>query len=241
MRLDAACGLVFDMDGTLAQSEHFHRESWVAPLARLGITLDDETYLMHFAGKPGLHIIRDHIGLDGDAAINLYEQVNAAYWDIAEHALEPTTGLIAFLDSVRGLPLAVCTSAQRVSAMRMLDLLGLVDRFRAVVTASDVSHGNPDPEPFLRAAQAIDCDPGSCIAFEDAANGLTSARAAGMFCIGVGAGRERLPELADGWIADFADPALRSLVGHVPGPGESPDKARGRSVKPSTVRTSPSS
>lgn len=116
-----------------------------------------------------------------------------------------------FLDSVDDRALAVCTSAQRISAHRMLNILGLSDRFTAVVTATDITNGKPHPEPFLLAAEQIGLDPSRCVAFEDSANGLVSAQAAGMFCIGIGEGKFRYPELAPVWINDFTDPNLAHL------------------------------
>lgn len=199
------------MDGTLVQSEHLHRLSWVGPLAELGIVIDDETYILNYAGKPGMQIIAEHIGLEGDAAVTLYEKVNNAYWLLAEHQVEPTAGLISFLDRVEDRSLAVCTSAQRLSAHRMLDILGLNDRFGLVITATDVVQGKPHPEPFLLAADQLGIEPSQCVAFEDSANGLVSAQAAGMFCIGIGEGQFRYRELAPVWINDFSDPNLADM------------------------------
>ena len=201
-------GVIFDLDGTLVQSEHLHRQSWVGPLAELGIEVEDDEYLRDFAGKPGMHIIRDQIGLDGDAAHSLYNRVTDAYWDLAADTVAPTDGLLEFLDRISPLAKAVCTSAQRASARRMLDLIGLTNRFDAIVTASDVNHGKPHPEPFHLAAKRLGLDGKQCLAIEDSANGLRSARAAGMRCVGIGDGRAVYGELADVWIKDFADPGL---------------------------------
>jgi HAD superfamily hydrolase (TIGR01509 family) len=204
-------GAIFDLDGTLVQSEHLHRQSWVQPLADLGIAVDEDAYLRDFAGKPGLAIIRDHIGLEGDAAVALYEKVTDAYWRLAVEEVAPTPGLLAFLDQIPDVPKAVCTSAERESALRMLDLLDLTARFDAVVTASDVRRGKPDPEPFLLAATRIGVAPDQCVAFEDSTNGLLAARAAGMYRFGVGPKPEHGDDLADAWIADFTDAALGEL------------------------------
>src|ERR671915_1896381 len=89
---------VFDLDGTLVQSEYLHRQSWVEPLAELGIAVDEDVYLRDFAGKPGMLIIRDHVGLDGDEALALYERVNDNYWRFAISEGEPTKGLLDFFD-----------------------------------------------------------------------------------------------------------------------------------------------
>ena len=206
-------GAIFDMDGTLVQSEDLHRASWIEPLAELGIAVDEDAYLRDFAGKPGLTIISDQFGLDGEAAVALYDRVTSNYWRIAIDEVSPTPGLMAFLDRVAALPRAVCTSAQRASAIRMLDLLDLTSRFDAIITATDVTHGKPDPEPFLLAAARLDVPANQCIAFEDSANGLISARAAGMYCVGVGPGATVYADLADLWIADFTDPKLSVIPG----------------------------
>jgi beta-phosphoglucomutase len=202
---------IFDLDGTLVQSEHLHHESWIEPLAELGIAVDDDVYLRDFAGKPGMLIIRDHVGLEGEAALDLYERVTEGYWRLAIEA-EATSGLLEFLDLLGSLSKAVCTSAERESAHRMLDLLDLTHRFDAIVTARDVTHGKPDPEPFTLAAARLGVDPATCIAFEDSANGLRSARAAGMTVVGVGPGQATYGNLAEHWIDDFTDPSLRKLL-----------------------------
>jgi HAD superfamily hydrolase (TIGR01509 family) len=206
-------GAIFDMDGTLVQSEHLHRESWKEPLAEIGIAVDEDAYLRDFAGKPGMKIISDHIGLNGEAAIALYDRVTSNYWQIAVSQVEPTAGLLAFLDRISPLPKAVCTSAQRESARRMLDLLDLTSRFDAIITATDVTRGKPDPEPFQLAASRLNLAADSCIAFEDSANGLVSARAAGMYCVGVGAGATVYADLANVWISDFTYPELPRIMG----------------------------
>ena len=203
MTIDPFSAAIFDLDGTLVQSEHLHRESWIAPLADLGIEVAEDEYARTFAGKPGMQIIRDTIGLEGDAALVLYERVSTNYWDIATDRVAPTDGVVAFLQLITDVPKAVCTSAQSDSAHRMLDLLDLTRHFAAVVTASDIANGKPDPEPFLLASKRLAIHSTRCIAFEDSANGLRSARAAGMYCVGIGPGVAYYPELADMWIDDF--------------------------------------
>ena len=205
-------GAIFDLDGTLVQSEHLHRQSWIEPLEELGITVDEDAYLRDFAGKPGMQIIRDHVGLAGDAALSLYERVTNNYWQLAIEHARPTAGVVDFLDEIAATPKSVCTSAQHDSALRMLDMLDLTRRFGAIVTATDVAHGKPDPEPFLLAAIRIGIEPSRCVAFEDSTNGLIASRAAGMTCIGIGSGIGATAPLADGWITDFTDLALVPMV-----------------------------
>jgi HAD superfamily hydrolase (TIGR01509 family) len=206
-------GFVFDLDGTLVQSEHLHRLSWNAPLGALGITIDDDRYAREFAGMPGTQIAQEHLGLTDPAVIQqLYEDVTEAYWMLAEGNVEPTPGLVRFLDELGDVPKAVCTSAQYDSAHRMLGMLHLTERFGAVITATDVTRGKPDPEPFLLAAERLGVRANVCLAFEDSANGLRSARSAGMQCVGIGIGAKQFPDLADYWIEDFTDAGLEHWI-----------------------------
>jgi HAD superfamily hydrolase (TIGR01509 family) len=182
-------------------------------LAEIGIAVDEDAYLRDFAGKPGINIIRDYAGLNGEAAIALYDRVTSNYWQMAESQVAPTAGLLAFLDRKSPLPKSVCTSAEWESAHRMMDLLNLTSRFDTIVTATDVIRGKPDPEPFQLAASRLSLPADSCVAFEDSANGLISARAAGMYCVGVGAGATVYADLANVWIQDFTDPELLRIMG----------------------------
>ena len=83
------------------------------------------------------------------------------------------------------MPCAVATSATRVDTDLLLNRLGLLERFAAVVTAEDVRRGKPDPEVYLLAARAIRIEPSDCLVFEDAIVGVQAARRAGMRVIGV--------------------------------------------------------
>jgi HAD superfamily hydrolase (TIGR01509 family) len=206
-------GVVFDMDGTLIDTEPLHRESWVRPLAAVGLTIPTGDYDRHFAGKPGMRIIEDYVGLTGEAARCLYDAVYAEFWVLAERAVQPVHGVVELLDYLQGWPKAVCTSAERKSAMRLLTMLDLLPRFDAVVTADDVRRGKPDPEPYLLAAERLGLPSGRCVAFEDSPLGLTSARTAGMFCIGIEGTAPDLEELAEFVVRDYADPRLIELFG----------------------------
>jgi HAD superfamily hydrolase (TIGR01509 family) len=182
-------------------------------LGALGIEIDDDRYAREFAGMPGTQIAQEHLGLTDPAVIQqLYEDVTAEYWTLADGNVRPTAGLVPFLDQLGDVPKAVCTSAQYDSTHRMLEVLELRDRFDAVVTANDVTRGKPDPEAFLLAAERLGVAAIDCLAFEDSANGLRSARSAGMTCIGIGAGVGHYPELADYWIADFTSAGLEQWI-----------------------------
>lgn len=180
--------LVFDCDGTLADSMPVHWVAWSAVLEkhRLGHLFPHERFLS-FGGRPSVKIIEqlaEEAGVDVDAPAIAAEK-RAAYLErIGEVVtIEP---ILAVAREHRGkLPMAVATGSGRFPASRTLEAIGVNGWFDAVVTADDVTHPKPHPETFLKAAEALGVAPEHCLAFEDAEPGLQSARAAGMDVIDV--------------------------------------------------------
>lgn len=205
-------GVVFDLDGTLVNSEQLHYEAWLAALPSRGITLDAERYATSFSGRPGLDIARHHLGLAEDEAVALMDELRDHFWQLAPGRLALIPGLPELLARLAGVPKAIATSARKREALRVLEMTGLLANFDAIVTVDDIVNGKPHPEPFLSAAALLGVAPERCLAFEDAPNGLRSARAAGMVCVGVGADPAPLAGLAEVVIATYFDPALDELL-----------------------------
>src|SRR6185295_2953739 len=95
-------------------------------------------------------------------------------------------------------PLAVATSARRSDAVALLGPLGLLDRFRTIVAAEDVTRGKPDPEVYLLAAARLGAAADRCLVFEDALVGVRAARGAGMRVVGVATAYEPADLLSAG-------------------------------------------
>jgi beta-phosphoglucomutase-like phosphatase (HAD superfamily) len=90
--------------------------------------------------------------------------------------------MLDFLD-VRGIPRAVATSTRRPLALRKLEAAGLLPRFDAICTSSDVEHPKPAPDIYLLAATSLGVDPAQCLVLEDSPTGVRAALAAGMYPI----------------------------------------------------------
>jgi HAD superfamily hydrolase (TIGR01509 family) len=127
-------------------------------------------------------------------------------------ALPGVRELIGALDE-NGVRKAVVTSTPRANLDLILDLLGLKDRFGALVAEEDASKGKPDPEGFLVAAQRLGVRPGRCTVIEDAPHGLRAAKAAGMRSIGVTT-THPASELSDADLVvdSLADPRVLSFA-----------------------------
>ncbi len=125
-------------------------------------------------------------------------------------------GVVEFLDTLQtaGIPMAVATSASSTRAYDILKHLGILERFKAVVTGNDVEKGKPDPAIFLRAAEHLRLDPPNALVVEDAVSGVKAAKSAGMKCLGIASdGRsEKLREAgADCVIPDYRNIGLQEV------------------------------
>jgi beta-phosphoglucomutase family hydrolase len=174
-------GLVFDCDGTVADTMPLHYKAWVAALAEHQLDFP-EAMFYEMAGIPTVRIIE---------LLNERHGYSIPVLEAAHHKEELFVSMIPEVTAIEPvaeivrrysgpLPLAVATGGTRAICSRTLDALGLLEHFEAIVTADDVEHGKPAPDIFLEAARRIDVPPESCMAFEDADLGVRAAHAAGM-------------------------------------------------------------
>jgi beta-phosphoglucomutase family hydrolase len=188
-------GLIFDCDGTIADTMPLHFKAWVQALGEHGHDFP-EAMFYDMAGIPTRRIIeilneRHGYTLAVDQAT---ERKESLFMELIPHVteIEPVVKLIR--EHAGKLPMAVATGGTRAICTKTLGALDLLKHFdpHTIVTADDVAHGKPAPDIFLEAARRIRVEPGSCMAFEDAELGLQSARAAGMVTIDIRPLRESL-------------------------------------------------
>ncbi|MEV0581958.1 HAD-IA family hydrolase [Nonomuraea sp. NPDC050310] len=172
---------LFDLDGTLVDTEARNMAMWRRLLDNHGIDAD----VRIFMGRRGRDVL-PVLFPDRDLA-DLAEEV----WsyerlpDLPGIAPVPGGAALVREAAAAGAPLGLVTSAQRPWAVRHLDYLDIRGLFQVLVTAEDVEHGKPDPEGYLRAARLLEADPATCVVFEDTPAGIAAAKAAGMRCVGV--------------------------------------------------------
>jgi sugar-phosphatase len=169
--------VLFDMDGTLVNSDGAVERAWMTWAAEYGVDGAEAIALGH--GSPSettVRKLRPHLD-EAAVAVATARQLELEYDDLSDVVAAP--GAFEVLDVLarRGLPWAVVTSADLRLARARLGAAGLTPP--VLVTTDDVAAGKPDPAGYLRAAELLGVPPGNCLVVEDADVGLAAARAAG--------------------------------------------------------------
>jgi len=177
-------GLIFDMDGLLIDTEGVYKRSWRDAAGVLGFDLTDELYqqLIGITVADAELRVAEAFGVDFPLA-TFREDARQKYDAIIEaEGIPLKPGVRELLDwaAEAGLPCGVGTSTVTEEAKERLGHHGLLERFRTVVGGDQVSKGKPDPEIFLKVAEAIGVPPSSALVFEDAHSGVRAACAGGM-------------------------------------------------------------
>lgn len=180
-------GVVFDCDGTLADTEALSYRAWGETLAERGyaITPRDFTAVVGRPFPSTWAYYADRVEL-GDQT-RFREELRARYLAAFATELEIHDDAITTMRALAsgGVPIAVASSSLRSSVERVLDHAGVGELVTAIVGADDVARHKPDPEPYRTAARLLGVEPGACSAVEDTEVGVASAVAAGMFTVGV--------------------------------------------------------
>lgn len=209
--------LLFDLDGTLAETDSLHLPTWAAVLKPHGIEVDEELYRARISGRSNTIIAKDLV--PSLTAEEIQAIADAKEEDFRERAvdLEPLPGLVDFIESSRerGLKIALVTNAPKKNVIAILAALGLDDDFDLVVVADEVGAGKPDPAPYRAAVERLGIAPEDALAFEDSPSGITSAVGAGVPTAGIASTQqpEVLREAGAFMVAaDFTDSDLRGMV-----------------------------
>ncbi len=223
MRLLEYRAAIFDLDGTLVQSEPAWEEAKRRVLAQMGVSVGQEVYDA-FVGRGLRGFLAEVLGPDLPEArrAELASRIGAEADVLLPQMRQPVPGAAEAVTRLvaGGLRIAVCSSSPRRHIHAALAQLGLTDRVSAIVSGADLPRGKPDPLPYLETLRLLAVEPAAAFAVEDALPGAVSAHAAGLAVIGIGA-ESLKPEFAPYCrlqVADFHDFRQRFLPAR-PAPG----------------------
>lgn len=209
--------ILFDLDGTLADTDSIHFAVWQDILVRFDLDIDRTFYRQRISGRTNSKIIKDIIPqLNLEDAWKLATEKEETYRRIVNF-LRPTPGLDRLIELTETVPLkrAVVTNAPEDNAVYMLKILRLTSTFETVIMAKDAPPGKPDPAPYTLALNSLEVDSQKAIAFEDSAAGIQSAVGAGIYTVGITSSQPAeylLDAGASMTITDFNDQELWKLL-----------------------------
>ena len=178
--------LIFDLDGTIVDSETVEYEAIRSVWAEHGVDYPAARFV-DVIGTTG------HLGWLDQLEIELGRTVDRSkshrqHVDVHSRltaALQPRDGIVALIDEAfaAGVPMAVASNSPRWWVQARVDAAGLAHALRTIVSVDEATAPKPDPAPFREACAALAVDPKSSVAFEDSSTGVRSARAAGLYTV----------------------------------------------------------
>lgn len=212
--------VVFDFDGTLADTMADHFRAWQAVMADYGVRLAPEEYYplegIRVAELPGRFFAQHHQAPRDE---ELLVRKKEAYY-LAHHRFAFYAGVEGFIRRLhrRQVPLGLVT-AGLLDRLRRSVPSGFLEQFRAIVTGEDTAVGKPSPEPYLRGAEKLGLPPEACIVVENAPLGIDAAKQAGAYCIALCTTVPRgvleqtqADEVVDGFTALRRSPSMQGLL-----------------------------
>ncbi|MEP1058813.1 MULTISPECIES: HAD family hydrolase [Cyanophyceae] len=210
-------GILYDLDGTLVNTDPLHFQVWQAMLQEYGLDIDEAFYQAKISGRLNPAIVQDLLPhLSPLQQQQFIEQKEAQFREQAPQ-LTPLPGLMKLMQwaTEQGLKQGVVTNAPPENVHHVLRSLHLEEAFDQVVIADILGIGKPDPAPYTHALQQFDLAPKQALAFEDSPSGIRSAVGAGILTIGIATSYDPQTLYALGAalvIPDFTAPALWELL-----------------------------
>lgn len=176
--------LIFDCDGTLADTMPVHFRAWTAMLEPHGLAFPEAQFFA-LAGMPSTRIIDRLAGEQG--IVVSAADVSAMVADKEHrylsmlHEVQPVPVVLQIASRHRGIsPMAVASGGEGWVVRRTLEVIGALDWFDTIVGSEDTELHKPEPDVFLEAARRLGAEPAGCVVFEDSDLGMEAARRAGM-------------------------------------------------------------
>jgi beta-phosphoglucomutase len=208
--------LIFDLDGVIVTTEHNHFIAWKRTAESLGIPFEEEHNEL-LKGVSRVDSLKKILEL-GSKTISTEEfdalliSKNEFYVDSIQdlNQTDLLPGVLSLLQEAKskGIKLGIGSSSK--NANFILKLLKIDHFFDVVIDGNGVEHPKPHPEVFLNGAKALGLAPSECIVFEDAASGITAAKAGGFIAIAVG--NPNIAEMADKYFNDLTEFSLEAYA-----------------------------
>ena len=176
-------GLIFDLDGTLADTMPYHFKGWRIACQKFGGDIDT-AFLRKHTGTPGRIIAEEIIKkckLNGSVTIDQIMAEKLIEFSKEQHLFKPIIPVVEIVKKYYGkMPMAVGTGGHREAVERTLEITDLRKFFDIIITANDVANFKPHPETFLKCAALMKIEPQFIEVFEDGDLGIKAALSAGM-------------------------------------------------------------
>jgi HAD superfamily hydrolase (TIGR01509 family) len=210
--------LLFDIDGTLADTDALHLQAFNQVLGPRGYVFDHGRFTRELQGFSNASIGARFLAAEApDRQMAIMDEKEAAFRNLVAGEVRPTPGLMALLARAdrASIPMVAVTNAPRLNAEMLLAGLGIEHRFKAVVLGDELSHGKPHPMPYLEGLRAVNAAADQSVAFEDSRSGVKSASAAGIATVGIRTSLSDADMIEAGAVLtakSFDDPELLKLV-----------------------------
>ncbi|MFM7425861.1 MAG: HAD family hydrolase [Elainella sp.] len=178
--------LIFDCDGTLADTPPVHYQTWTTSLQAVGAEIAQDWYYQYCgtSAEEMLQLLKQHFRYEFDSRPVI--TARQAHYRTLIHTIQEIEAVAEIVRSHSGrVPMAVASGGERVVLEATLETIKLREFFDVIVSIDDVAQGKPAPDIFLLAAQRLQVSPQDCIVYEDSEGGLEAARRTGMRWIDV--------------------------------------------------------
>jgi HAD superfamily hydrolase (TIGR01509 family) len=215
---DSGKALLFDIDGTLTDTDALHLEAFNEVLGPHGHAFDHARFTKELQGFSNASISERFLaGQPPERQTIIMGEKEQAFRKLVAGRIQPLPGLMALLALAdrANIPMVAVTNAPRLNAEMLLGGLGIADRFKVLIIGDELSHGKPHPMPYLEGLRAVGAAPEASVAFEDSRSGVQSASSAGITTIGIRTSLSHADMIAAGAVISakaFDDPELLKFV-----------------------------